>query len=116
MIKEFKTIPGVGRLRGGTDSNFLLMEMLDRPDGRPCNETAVRVYEGLAEERGVVVRFRGKEHGCEGCLRVTVGTEEEVTRFLAEIGRVLEGIFASKGHLSKEVEEEKEEKASAVVG
>jgi histidinol-phosphate aminotransferase len=28
-------------------------------------------------ERGIVVRDRGKEAGCEGCLRITVGTEVE---------------------------------------
>jgi histidinol-phosphate aminotransferase len=26
---------------------------------------------------GVVVRYRGNELGCDGCLRITIGTEEE---------------------------------------
>ncbi|KAL2257379.1 hypothetical protein VTK26DRAFT_249 [Humicola hyalothermophila] len=88
LLRELPRIPGVGRLRGGTESNFLLYEMLDAA-GKPDNATALAVYERLAETKGVVVRFRGKEHGCEGCLRITVGTEDEVTRFLAALERTL---------------------------
>lgn len=84
LIEELPKIPGVGRLRGGTESNFLLYEMLDAA-GNPDNETALAVYEKLAESKGVVVRFRGKEHGCLGCLRITLGTEAEVTRFLESL-------------------------------
>ncbi|KAM6533263.1 histidinol-phosphate transaminase [Fusarium falciforme] len=84
LIEELPKIPGVGRLRGGTESNFLLYEMLDAA-GNPDNATALAVYEKLAESKGVVVRFRGKEHGCLGCLRITLGTETEVTRFLESL-------------------------------
>ena len=31
---------------------------------------------------GVVVRDRSKERGCEGCLRITVGLEEENDKLL----------------------------------
>ncbi|OAA81399.1 histidinol-phosphate aminotransferase [Akanthomyces lecanii RCEF 1005] len=88
LVRELPTIPGVGRLRGGTESNFLLYEMLNAA-GEPDNEVAHKVYSVLAENQGVVVRFRGKEHGCLGCLRITVGTEEEVTRFLSSLKNVL---------------------------
>ncbi|KAL2158887.1 hypothetical protein VTH06DRAFT_2917 [Thermothelomyces fergusii] len=88
MVREMAGIEGVGRLRGGLDSNFLLYEMLNK-DGKPDNATALAVYERLAETKGVVVRFRGKEHGCLGCLRITVGTEEEVTRFLDSLRKTL---------------------------
>ncbi|KAL9118260.1 MAG: hypothetical protein Q9187_005197 [Circinaria calcarea] len=110
LLKELPNIAGIGRFRGGTDSNFLLVEILDKPcgqGGRPSNETALAVYEGLAETKGVVVRFRGKEAGCEGCLRITVGTEKEIDRFLAEIGHVLDELFQGK----REVDGGKEESA-----
>lgn len=94
LIKELAKIPGVGRRCGGVDSNFLLFEMLDA-EGKPSNDTALAVYERLAETKGVVVRFRGKEHGCLGCLRITVGTEEEVTRFLASLERTLAEVRGS---------------------
>ncbi|KAK2590164.1 histidinol-phosphate transaminase [Conoideocrella luteorostrata] len=88
LIVELPKIEGVGRLRGGTTSNFLLYEMLNK-EGQPDNATALAVYERLAEQKGVVVRFRGKEQWCLGCLRVTVGTEEEVTRFLDSLRKTL---------------------------
>jgi histidinol-phosphate aminotransferase len=111
LLRELPKIPGVGRLRGGKESNFLLYEILDAR-GRPDNVTALAVYEKLAEEKGVVVRFRGKEHGCQGCLRITVGTEEEVSRFLEALTRTLKEV---RGKGAKEDEERREEAASGVV-
>ncbi|KAL4934268.1 mitochondrial matrix Mmp37-domain-containing protein [Aspergillus undulatus] len=97
ILKELPSVPGIGRFRGGSESNFLLVEILDKPTdqgGKPSNPVALATYEAMAEKRGVVVRFRGKELGCEGCLRITVGTEEEVTRFLEEIRTVLGGLLS----------------------
>ncbi|KAH8884745.1 histidinol-phosphate aminotransferase [Thozetella sp. PMI_491] len=88
LLAELPKIKGVGRLRGGTSSNFLLYEMLNA-EGQPDNTTALAVYEKLAEAEGVVVRFRGKEHGCLGCLRITVGTEAEATRLLKALEKIL---------------------------
>lgn len=117
MLTELPKIPGVGRFLGGTQANFLLVEILDKPaseGGKPSNVTALATYEAMAEKKGVVVRFRGKEYGCEGCLRVTVGTEEEVTRFLSELRVVLQNLFdGTKIESSKE--EQKENAANSVV-
>ncbi|KAK2052312.1 histidinol-phosphate aminotransferase [Colletotrichum caudatum] len=113
LVAELPRVPGVGRLRGGAESNFLLYEMLDAA-GNPDNATALAVYERLAEHKGVVVRFRGKEHGCQGCLRITVGTEDEVTRFLASIEKVLGEVRGGGGRRQPD-EEEKEAAASGVV-
>jgi histidinol-phosphate aminotransferase len=114
LLNELPKIQGIGRFRGGVASNFLLVEMLDT-EGKPDNVTALNVYERLAENRGVVVRFRGREHGCLGCLRITVGTEEEVTRFLKEVKSVLEQVW-SEGNKVKGAEEEKKEvEANGVV-
>ncbi|KAF5497240.1 Histidinol-phosphate aminotransferase [Colletotrichum sp. SAR 10_70] len=111
IIAELPKIPGVGRLRGGTESNFLLYEMLN-VEGKPDNVTALAVYERLAENKGVVVRFRGKEHGCLGCLRITVGTEDEVTRFLSSIEKTLAEV---RGAGRQADEERKEVAANGVV-
>ncbi|KAK4100278.1 histidinol-phosphate aminotransferase [Parathielavia hyrcaniae] len=111
LVREMPRIAGVGRLRGGEDSNFLLYEMLDA-EGKPDNVTALAVYEKLAETKGVVVRFRGKEHGCLGCLRITVGTKDEVTRFLASLERTLAEV---RGTAPAADEEKKEVAASSVV-
>ena len=49
-----------------TDANFLLVRMND----------AEKVYNHLLNQ-GIVVRDRSRVELCEGCLRITVGTEEE---------------------------------------
>lgn len=119
MLKEMPSIPGIGRFRGGAASNFLLVEMLNASN-EPSNEIALAVYEQLAESRGVVVRFRGKELGCLGCLRITVGTEDEVARFLREIASVLETVRNDQSGKKLDKSEQKtedkaEEQANDVV-
>ncbi|KAJ5693879.1 hypothetical protein N7536_004291 [Penicillium majusculum] len=114
LLTELPTIPGVGQFLGGSDANFLLVQILDAED-RPSNVTALAAYEAMAEKRGVVVRFRGKELGCEGCLRITVGTEAEVTKFLQELRVVLSGLRAGSGIESLR-DERREDSAAAVVG
>lgn len=118
LLRELPRIPGVGRFLGGHDSNFLLVELLDKPaeqGGKASNAVALGTYEAMAEKRGVVVRFRGKELGCEGCLRVTVGTEEEVSKFLAELRVVLAGLHTGASIPSLREEVRREEEASRVV-
>jgi histidinol-phosphate aminotransferase len=68
---------GLGRAIGALDANFILIPVLARSGSVPDSARAQRVYVALAEEEGVVVRYRGSEHGCQGCLRITVGIEEE---------------------------------------
>jgi histidinol-phosphate aminotransferase len=97
---------GVGAPIGGNDANFVLTPILARPaadrdmDGAavvngaavPDNLRAQSVYIALAEAEGVVVRFRGTEPGCEGCLRITVGTPDEnqlvVQKLVEVLGRM----------------------------
>ncbi|KAF9336685.1 histidinol-phosphate transaminase [Podila minutissima] len=76
LLEAFKSISGLGRVLGTNDSNFVLVEVLDK-EGKPSNERAFSVYTDMAKSEGLVVRFRGTEIGCEGCLRITVGTPEE---------------------------------------
>lgn len=96
---------GVGSAIGGNDANFIMLPILSSPEGPPDSDRAERVYRLMAEERlsqpqengvwkegaqgPVVVRFRGREPGCEGCLRVTVGTREENDAVLEKLGGIL---------------------------
>jgi histidinol-phosphate aminotransferase len=82
------TVPGIGKIRGTAEGNFLLVEILDS-NGEPSNERAEKVYKSLAETRNVVVRFRGREHGCTGCLRITIGKEQEVQTLVKELEAAL---------------------------
>ena len=68
---------GVGSVIGGNNANFVVLPILSGPKGSPDNIRAQKVYKRLAEECGVVVRYRGSEIGCVGCLRITVGTDQE---------------------------------------
>ena len=44
-------------------------------------------------ERGILVRDRFSDPGCEGCVRITIGTEGQTLRLIAalqEVARELE--------------------------
>lgn len=88
LIYELANIPDIGAIKGGNHANFVVAQICR--DGAPDNKRALEAYKAMAENKGVVVRFRGNEVGCEGCLRITVGTEEEVT----ESVRVLKEMLA----------------------
>ncbi|KAI9352362.1 histidinol-phosphate aminotransferase [Pilaira anomala] len=88
LIEKLAHVKGTGRILGGNDSNFVLVEILDK-DNKPSNDRAQKVYFMMAETLGVVVRFRGMEYGCNGCLRITVGTEEENVKMLSMLEKAL---------------------------
>jgi histidinol-phosphate aminotransferase len=89
-LEEFRRQGDLGHRVGGLDGNFVLFPVLKRGTGEPDNVRAEKVYQKLAETEGVVVRFRGREHGCEGCLRITVGTDEENRICVEKLRKVLE--------------------------
>lgn len=49
-----------------SDANFILIEV----------ENALNTYNSLVDE-GIIIRDRSKVTLCEGCLRITIGTQEE---------------------------------------
>ncbi|KAJ8082542.1 histidinol-phosphate transaminase [Marasmius tenuissimus] len=84
---------GVGSAIGDNDANFLMIPILSKTEPkRPDNVRAQKVYKTLAKHRGIVVRFRGNEPGCEACLRITVGSEEENEAVIRELGKLLQEI------------------------
>lgn len=88
LIQSLSTIPAIGAPIGANEANFLLVPVLDK-NGKKDTDRALAVYKTLAEEKGIVVRFRGKELGCEACLRITVGTEEENEKVVEKLKEVL---------------------------
>ena len=70
LEKELAKCPEVKGIYS-SDANFLLVRF-ENPD---------EVYERLLAG-GVIVRNRSKVSGCEGCLRITVGTPVENGRLL----------------------------------
>ncbi len=55
------------------------------------NEYAIRLYKQFAndEKEPIVIRFRANEMFCEGCVRITVGSEEENEKLLNKWQRFL---------------------------
>lgn len=80
---------GLGPPIGANDANFVMVPVLSKDGGKPDSIRAQNIYRALAEENGVVVRFRGNEPGCEGCLRITVGSEEEHKTVLEKLAEVM---------------------------
>ena len=83
---------GLGEPIGGNNANFILVPVLNRATGVPDNERSQSVYVTMAETEKVVVRFRGKEVGCSGCLRITVGSEQENKIVVEKLAQVLQRI------------------------
>lgn len=89
LLETLPTIPSVGKILGGNHANFVLVQILDGSQGKVSNKRAVDVYKTMAETRGVVVRYRGGEIGCEGCLRITVGTKKECEEVVKQLKDLL---------------------------
>lgn len=80
----------MGKPLGANEANFILVPVLAKDgSGRPDSKRANAVYTSMAESRGVVVRYRGNELGCEGCLRITVGSEDECRVALEKLEEAL---------------------------
>ena len=91
LLSSFSSLGhlGLGPSIGGNHANFILIPILEKGTDKPDSERAHNVYKALAEENGVVVRYRGSEPGCKGCLRITVGSEEENKIVLEKLEKVL---------------------------
>ena len=82
---------GLGAAIGGNHANFVMVPVLEKNgSGKPDNVRAQRIYKTLAEAEAVVVRYRGGEPGCAGCLRITVGSKEENTVVLTKLREMLQ--------------------------
>jgi histidinol-phosphate aminotransferase len=90
LARALGRIRGIA-IRGGMETNFVLFEVfrLCSASGeaarRPCNASAAGLVSLLRESAGILVRFKGMEYGCEGCVRVSVGNGEENERFVEQV-------------------------------
>ncbi|CAI2168598.1 16516_t:CDS:2 [Funneliformis geosporum] len=93
LISSIQKIPGIGKILGGNDANFILVQILDGNNQKVNNDRAYHIYKELAEKNDIVVRYRGNEIGCEGCLRITVGTPKENELLLKKLNELLGTVF-----------------------
>jgi histidinol-phosphate aminotransferase len=75
MSSQLAALPVVKKIYP-SDANFLLVKVTD----------AKAVYQYLLG-KGIVIRDRSKVELCEGCLRITVGTESENHQLLEALGQ-----------------------------
>jgi histidinol-phosphate aminotransferase len=69
-----------------SEANFVLFRV----------EQAAAIWRDLLHDHSILVRDLSRTPGLEDCLRVTVGTEEEVDRFLQAMDEILARKHASR--------------------
>ncbi|OLY81720.1 Histidinol-phosphate aminotransferase [Smittium mucronatum] len=88
LIPGLLKLPRVKKILGTNDANFVLVQFCN-PLGEPDNDLAINIYKTLADDFDVVVRFRGSEPGCLGCLRITVGLSQENSLVISTLEKVI---------------------------
>jgi histidinol-phosphate aminotransferase len=73
-----------------SEANFLLLRV------GPAKEDAVAFVEQM-RQRGILVRDRSADEGCAGCVRISLGRREHVTRLLHALGDVFEELGIAQG-------------------
>ncbi len=73
LVNQLTTVNFVSKIYP-TDANFILVKVDD----------ATKRYNQLIE-KGIVVRNRTTQPGCENCLRFTIGTKEENEKLIKEL-------------------------------
>ena len=62
-----------------SEANFVLMKISERH----------REFVTAMRQRGILVRDRSSDPGCDGCVRITLGTTEQTDRLLAVLDEVV---------------------------
>jgi len=54
-------------------------------------------FMSLMQQRGILVRDRSSDYGCDGCVRITLGPREHTERMLAALHETLEALGLAQG-------------------
>lgn len=81
-----RAVDGLGVRRWPSEANFVLVEI-----GAKHREFATAMH-----ERGILVRDRSNDPGCDGCVRVTIGTREQMRRAIEAMRDVLNVLKETK--------------------
>ena len=73
-----------------SEANFVLA----RVEG---NAAAAAVFCNAMRQRGILVRDRSADYGCEGCVRITLGPKEHCDRLLAVLQEVFDELGIAEG-------------------
>lgn len=81
---------GVGNPRGAGEANFVVLPILDRESKTRFDQARAELAaQKVHGDHGISIRYIGMMAHCEGCLRVTVGTERENGAFIVALREVL---------------------------
>ena len=72
-----------------SEANFVLMRV-------GSTESAATFVEQM-RQRGILVRDRSADHGCEGCVRITLGPREHADRLLIALQETFEELGMAQG-------------------
>ena len=73
-----------------SEANFILMRI------GPSKAQAASFVESM-RSRGILVRDRSSDYGCEGCVRITVGTENQADRLFTALQASFEELGIAQG-------------------
>lgn len=76
LAEPLMTRHGIGPVIGGRAANFLLVPVLVR--GLRDEARAKRLTDLLRERYAISIRYVGAQARCRGCVRITVGTADEI--------------------------------------
>lgn len=76
LVEQLNHAPTVERVYP-SNANFILFRI----------KNANEIYRRLAD-KGIIVRYRGDQPGCDNCLRVTVGMPDDNIRFLKTLKQI----------------------------
>ncbi|KAJ9197755.1 hypothetical protein DTO164E3_5609 [Paecilomyces variotii] len=80
---------GIGKPLGAGEANFILLPILSRTSNAPDSMRAELAAQKLQEDYGISVRYVGMMPHCEGCLRITVGTDQENGELVKGLMKIL---------------------------
>jgi histidinol-phosphate aminotransferase len=73
-----------------SQGNFVLMRI-------GHSRTAAALFAEQMRNRGILVRDRSADEGCEGCIRITIGRREHVNQLLQAFAAVVDQLAISQG-------------------
>jgi len=77
----------IGAAIGGQSANFVLVPIVTL--GERDDVLAKRLTEQLREQHAISIRYVGGQPGCKGCVRITVGTAQELNTLREALRMVL---------------------------
>ena len=80
---------GIGALLGAGEANFILLPILNQVSKVPDQGRAEKAAQRLQEDHSIAIRFVGMMTHCQGCLRITIGTEQENVELVEGLRKVL---------------------------